>query len=174
MYYKGSVPEYTNLFIFCDTCLQWDFPFNIFKYTCFRVNILRHLVLKYILWHFLYYAFQVPFKGCQCSVAIEGQLSGNVWTTVSLIENRSHKWTHSNSIYSRKCVDRIATQSMSKISILWRLIVVDREYTESSGRFLSGGNADASHAVYIVPDDCWYSGLALSFGIRSKSLTIEE
>ena len=74
--------------------------------------------------------------------------------------------------YGTKCVDRIATQSMSKISNLWRLIVVD--CAESYGWFLSGGNADASHAVYIVPDDSLYSGLALSFGIRSKSLTVEE
>ena len=50
----------------------------------------------------------------------------------------------------------------------------DCDYAESYGQFLSGGNADASHAVYIVPDDSLYSGLALSFGIRSKSLTVEE
>ena len=56
-------------------------------------------------------------------------------------------------IYGRKSVDRIATQSVSKICNLWRLIVVDCDYAESYGRFLSGGNADASHAVYIVPDD---------------------
>jgi hypothetical protein len=42
---------------------------------------------------------------------------------------------------------------MSKICNLWRLIVVDCEYAESYGQFLSGGNADASHEVYIVPDD---------------------
>ena len=52
--------------------------------------------------------------------------------------------------YGRKSVDRIATQSMSKICNLWRLIVVDCDYAESYGWFLSGGNADA---VYIVPDD---------------------
>ena len=52
--------------------------------------------------------------------------------------------------YGRKSVDRIATQSMSKICNLWRLIVVDCDYAESNGRFLSGGNADA---VYLVPDD---------------------
>ena len=56
-------------------------------------------------------------------------------------------------IYGRKPVDRIATQSMSKICKLGRLILVDCDYTESYGRFLSGGNGDASHAVYIVPDD---------------------
>ena len=56
-------------------------------------------------------------------------------------------------ICGRKSVDRIATQSMSKICNLWGLIVVDCDYAESYGRFLSGGNADGSHAVYIVPDD---------------------
>ena len=55
--------------------------------------------------------------------------------------------------YGRKSVDRKATQSMSKICNLWRLIVVDCDYAESYGAFLSGGNADANHAVYIVPDD---------------------
>ena len=54
-------------------------------------------------------------------------------------------------IYGRKSVDRIATQSMSEISNLWRFIVVDCDYAERYGRFLS--NADASHVVYIVPDD---------------------
>ena len=73
-----------------------------------------------------------------------------------------------------KSVHRIATKSMSKTCNLWCLIVVDCDYAESYGRFLSGGNADASHVVYIVPDDCCYSGLALSFGIRLKSLTVEE
>ena len=63
---------------------------------------------------------------------------------------------------------------MSKICNLWRLIVADCDYAESYGQFLSGGNADASHVVYIVPDDSLYSGLALSFGIRSKSLTVKE
>ena len=77
-------------------------------------------------------------------------------------------------IYGRKTVDRIATQSMSKIYNLWHLIVANCDYAESYGRFLSGGNATASHTVYILPDDSWYSGLALSFGIRSKSLTVEE
>ena len=57
-------------------------------------------------------------------------------------------------IYGRKSVYRIVTQSMSKIGNLWRLIVVDSDYAESYGQFLSGGNADA--------------------GIRSKSLTVEE
>ena len=42
---------------------------------------------------------------------------------------------------------------MSKICNSWRLSVVDCGYAESYGRFLSGGNADTSHAVYIVPDD---------------------
>ena len=28
--------------------------------------------------------------------------------------------------------------------------------------------------IYLVPDDSWYLGLALSFGIRSKALTVEE
>ena len=56
-------------------------------------------------------------------------------------------------IYGRKSVDRIATQSKSKICNLRRLIVVHCDYAESYGRFLSGGNADVSHAVYIVPDD---------------------
>ena len=45
-------------------------------------------------------------------------------------------------------------------------------YAESYGWFLSGENADASHAIYLVPDDSSYSGLALSFGVRSKALTL--
>ena len=69
----------------------------------------------------------------------------------------THRIDNTNDIdsdsYGRKSVDRIATQSMSKIFNLWRLIVVDCDYAESYGQFLSGGNADASHAVYIVPDD---------------------
>jgi hypothetical protein len=56
-------------------------------------------------------------------------------------------------LYGRKSVDRIATQSMSKICNLWRLIVVDCDYAKSYGRFLSDGNADARHAVYIIPHD---------------------
>ena len=71
---------------------------------------------------------------------------------------------------------------MSKVCNLWRLIVVECDYAESYRRFLSGGNADASHAVYVVPDDSYQmTGLALSlifyiisFGIRSKSLMVEE
>ena len=39
---------------------------------------------------------------------------------------------------------------MSKICNLWHLTVVDYDYAESYGRFLSGGNADASHVVYIA------------------------
>ena len=42
---------------------------------------------------------------------------------------------------------------MSKICNLWHLIVVDCDYAESYGRFISGGNDDISHAVFIVPDD---------------------
>ena len=49
--------------------------------------------------------------------------------------------------YGRKSVDRIATQSMSKTCNLWRLIVGDCDYAESYGWFLSGGNANTSHAV---------------------------
>ena len=56
-------------------------------------------------------------------------------------------------IYGRKSVDRIATKSMSKICNLWRLTVVDPDYAESYGWFLSGGNAETSHAVCIVPDN---------------------
>ena len=48
------------------------------------------------------------------------------------------------------------------------------DYAESYGMFLSGWNAYASHAVYLEPDDSCYSDLALSFGIRSKALTVEE
>ena len=55
--------------------------------------------------------------------------------------------------YGRKSVDKILTQSMSKICNLRRLIVVGCDYAESHGRFLSRGNADASHVVYIIPDD---------------------
>ena len=69
-------------------------------------------------------------------------------------QNRFH-WVGTYT-YSSKSVDRIATQSMAKIVKLWRLIVVDCDYTESYGRFLSWGNADTIHAVYKVPDDSWY------------------
>ena len=70
---------------------------------------------------------------------------------IFLLENRLLRF--GASLYGKKSVDRIGTQSMSKICNLWRLIVVDCDYAESYGRFLSGRNADASHAVYIVPDD---------------------
>ena len=60
---------------------------------------------------------------------------------------------HKKTTYGRKSVDRIATQSMPNIFNLWRLIVVDCDYAESYRRFLSKGNADASHAIYILPDD---------------------
>ena len=63
---------------------------------------------------------------------------------------------------------------MSKIRNLLGLIVVYCDYAETYGRFISGGNADASPAVYIVPGNSSYSGLAFSFGIMSKSLTVEE
>ena len=56
-------------------------------------------------------------------------------------------------IWYEVCRQNIATQSMSKICNLRRLIVVDCDYAGSYGPFLLGGNADASHAVYIVPDD---------------------
>ena len=67
---------------------------------------------------------------------------------------------------------------MDKIDVLdlyfWQLLVVYCDYAESYGWFLSRGNADASHAVYLIPDDSGYSGLALSFGIRSTALTVQE
>ena len=53
--------------------------------------------------------------------------------------------------YARKCVDRIATQSISKIYDLWRLMVGDCDHAESYGWLLFGGNADASHMVYLIP-----------------------
>ena len=31
IYYNGGVTEYTNLYIFCDTCLLWDVLYDIFK-----------------------------------------------------------------------------------------------------------------------------------------------
>ena len=37
--------------------------------------------------------------------------------------------------YGRKSVDRIATQSMSKISNLWRLIVVECDYARATDGF---------------------------------------
>ena len=52
--------------------------------------------------------------------------------------------------------------------------MADSDYAESYGLFLSRGNANASHAVYLIPDDSGYSGLALSFGIRSKALMVQE
>ena len=64
--------------------------------------------------------------------------------------------------------------SMSKIYYFLQLIVANCDYAESYGRFLSGWNADASHPIYLEPDDSWYLGLALSFRIRSKALTVEE
>ena len=54
IYYNESVTEYANLYIFCDTCLKWDFHYNIFKDTCVRVFFQRLLVLKYINRNFLY------------------------------------------------------------------------------------------------------------------------
>ena len=60
---------------------------------------------------------------------------------------------NTDTVNVRRSVDTIATHSMSKICNLWHLIVIDCDYAESYIRFLSGGNADASHAVYIVPDD---------------------
>ena len=52
--------------------------------------------------------------------------------------------------------------------------MADCDYAESYGWFLSRGKANASHVVYLTPDDSWYSGPALSFGIRSKDLTVQE
>ena len=49
----------------------------------------------------------------------------------------------------------------------------DCDFAESYKWFLSGGNAYASDAVYIVPDDSLYSGLTLSFGIKSKAIMVE-
>ena len=40
-----------------------------------------------------------------------------------------------------------------KICNLLRFMLDDCDYAESYGRFLSGGKANASHAVYLVPDD---------------------
>ena len=37
--------------------------------------------------------------------------------------------------------------------LFWQLIVADCDYAESYGWFLSGENADASQAVYLLPDD---------------------
>ena len=46
------------------------------------------------------------------------------------------------------------------------------DYPESVGWCLCQDNANASHTlfhfIFLVPDDSWYSGLALSFEIRSK------
>ena len=77
-------------------------------------------------------------------------------------------------IYGTLAVVQFQTQLMFKIYYFGQLIVADCDYAESYGWFLFGGNAYASHAVYLVPDDSWYWGLALSFGIRSKALTVEE
>ena len=56
-------------------------------------------------------------------------------------------------LYGIKCLGRIVTKSMSKICHFWRLIVGDCDYAESQGRFLFGGNANASHTVYLMLDD---------------------
>ena len=54
-YYNGNAAENTNLYIFCGTGPQWYFHYNIFFGTCFRVYFLRHLVIRYFLWHYLYF-----------------------------------------------------------------------------------------------------------------------
>ena len=72
----------------------------------------------------------------------------SIWM-MYVLDRVSNKRTISGTI----TLDRITTQSMSKICNLWHLIVVDCDYAESYKRFLSRGSADASHAVYIVPDD---------------------
>ena len=35
--YYNSVTKYTKLLIFCNTCIQWDFQYNKFTKTCFRM-----------------------------------------------------------------------------------------------------------------------------------------
>ena len=53
-YYNGNAEENPNLDIFCGTRPQWYFHYDIFFGTCFRVYFLRHLVIRYFLWHYLY------------------------------------------------------------------------------------------------------------------------
>ena len=76
--------------------------------------------------------------------------------------------------YGTLALNPFLTKLMSLIYYFWQLIVTNCDYAERCGWFLSARNADASHAVYLVPDDSWYSDLALSFGIRSTALTVEE
>ena len=76
IFYNGSVTEYTNLFIFSDMCLHWDFHYNIFKYTCFTVYIPQHLVFMYILRHFLYQNYTwdvIIFSPAQVMVQCTGR-----------------------------------------------------------------------------------------------------
>ena len=72
---------------------------------------------------------------------------------LSVIRQSRLDYNKGSFTYGRKSVDRMATQSMSKICNLWSLIVVDCDYAESYEQFLSGETADASCAVNIVPDD---------------------
>ena len=44
------------------------------------------------------------------------------------------------------------TKLMSLIYYFWQLLVANCDYAESYGWFLSGGNADASHTVYLILD----------------------
>ena len=79
-----------------------------------------------------------------------GENSGYATLHFVLLNNG---FTQYSRAYGRKSVDRIGTQSMSRICNLWRLIVEDCDFAESYGRFVSGGNDDASHTVYIVSND---------------------
>ena len=77
-------------------------------------------------------------------------------------------------LYGTKCVGRIVTKSMSYFLHLCDCSLPYCAILEAWNWFVAGQHLNASHTVYILPDDSWYSGIALSFGIRSKSVTVEE
>ena len=56
-------------------------------------------------------------------------------------------------MYGTISVVQFQTELMSQIYYFWQLLVADCDYAESYGRFITRGNAEASHAVYLIPDD---------------------
>ena len=62
------------------------------------------------------------------------------------------KSTGITGLYGTFAVVPFRTKLMS-YNFFWQLLVADCDYAESCGWFLSRGNADASHAVYLLPDD---------------------
>ena len=103
IYYNGRVTEYTSLFISCDTCLQWDSHYNILKATSFSVYILQHLVLKYILWHFLYTKTNITQSpsAIYTNPQIQHYIKVQQTNTKSVLRHfQSSKWTLSCVVFS--------------------------------------------------------------------------